>query len=198
MARFSTIKIDITQTNVFFTSDNHFMHKNIIEYCDRPFDSLEEMEKEMIDRWNSVVGEKDIIFHLGDFSFGGKQHWKHKLDRLNGQKYLAVGNHDKSITPNKFVDVEYIFNLLIRGDEEIPNGQRISVCHYPMLSWYHSHKGAWQLFGHVHGGLADKGMNRSGLTANQLDVGVDAHDFYPISYQQVKTLITRQNLNHEK
>ncbi len=192
-----SLKISIKQQNVFFTSDTHFKHGNIIEYCNRPFSSRDQMDSSMINRWNSIVGRNDIIFHLGDFCFGSKKQWKYLLDSLNGRKYLVIGNHDKNITPSKFEDVSHIINLIIQDDDEIPEGQRITLCHYPMLSWYHSHRGSWQLFGHVHGGLADKGLNRSGLTANQLDVGVDLHGFSPISYGMVKMMITKANLNYE-
>jgi calcineurin-like phosphoesterase family protein len=65
-----------------------------------------------------------------------------------------------------------------------------------MFSWYQSHRGAFQLYGHVHGGLSNKGMNESKLTPNQLDVGVDVHNFTPISYEKVKEIITKQNLQY--
>jgi len=193
--RFKTIVIDITKQNLFFSSDSHFMHKNIIKYCNRPFDSVDEMNKTLIERWNSVVGEKDLIFHGGDFCFGGKTQWTWLLKRLNGIKYLAAGNHDKSIASGFFEDVQHRFNIRVIGDDEIASdGQRITIDHYPMLSWYQSHRGAWQLFGHVHGGLSNKGLENSRLTPNQMDVGVDVHNFRPISYEEVKTIITKQNL----
>ncbi|MFP4526717.1 MAG: metallophosphatase, partial [Bacteroidales bacterium] len=186
-----SIKIDINNQNVFFTSDTHFHHKNIIEYCNRPFSSLKSMDETMMARWNNVVGPDDVIFHAGDFCFGNQESWKYLLNNLNGKKYLAIGNHDKSVTPEEFVDVKQIFNIIIMGDEEVPpGGQRITVCHYPMISWYQSHRGSWQLFGHVHGMLSGKGI----LSPNQLDVGVDANHFSPISYDQVKAKITKQNI----
>lgn len=191
--KFKTIKINIKETNVFFTSDSHFHHANIIKYCNRPFTSKEEMDKAMIDNWNSVVGENDIVFHGGDFCFGDKKSWAYLCDALNGKKYLANGNHDKSITQDKFVDVQHMFNILIVGDDEIvSDGQRLTICHYPMLSWYQSHRGSWQMYGHVHGGFSNKDDART--TPNQLDVGVDVHDFTPISYEKVKEIITKQNL----
>jgi calcineurin-like phosphoesterase family protein len=195
--KFKTIKIDVSQTNVFFTSDTHFGHENVISYCGRPFPDVYNMNQIMTDNWNSVVGENDIIFHLGDFCLLGSAQWVHFLSRLNGKKYLAAGNHDKSIVSKYFEDVKQMFNIRIAGDREIESEQYITLCHYPMLSWYQSHRGSWQLYGHVHGGFSNKRMDKTGLTPNQLDVGVDAHNFYPVSYQQVKTIITRQNLQNE-
>jgi calcineurin-like phosphoesterase family protein len=193
--RFKTIIIDINETNVFFTSDTHFQHKNIIKYCNRPFNTVREMDSALVKNWNAVVGPDDIVFHGGDFCFGAKSSWAYLCDALNGKKYLAGGNHDGNITPDKFVDVQQMFNIRIMGDEEIASdGQRITLCHYPMLSWYQSHRGAWQLFGHVHGGLSNKGEMKT--TPNQLDVGVDVHNFTPISYETVKEIITKQNLRN--
>lgn len=78
----------------WFISDTHFGHKNILEYekSYRPFDEIEEMNEVLIDRWNSVVCNHDIIYHLGDFCFG-----RNSLEiakRLNGKKKLVLGNHD--------------------------------------------------------------------------------------------------------
>lgn len=78
----------------WFTSDTHFGHKNILEYEKeaRPFQNIEEMHEVMIERWNSVVKPKDIIYHLGDFVFG--RHNIKIASRLNGKKRLVMGNHD--------------------------------------------------------------------------------------------------------
>lgn len=151
------------------------------------------MDSALVKNWNSIVGVHDYVFHLGDFCFGSKSSWSYLLDHLNGKKYLAAGNHDKNITPDKFIDVQHRFNIRILGDPEMESdGQRITVDHFPMFSWYQSHRGAWQLFGHHHGGLSNKEGIRT--SPNQIDVGVDVHDFTPISYEEVKTIITKQNL----
>jgi calcineurin-like phosphoesterase family protein len=77
----NTIKGVKTTMKYYFTSDNHFGHKNIINYCNRPFNNIEHMHQEMIDRWNSVVNPEDIVFHLGDFVFRGKP--KEFMKKLN-------------------------------------------------------------------------------------------------------------------
>ena len=185
-----TIKLDSKQ-GIFFTADNHFDHGNIIRYCDRPFDSLKEMNELMMEKWNNLVEPEDVVFILGDFCFGKVDTWVWRLSHLNGQKYLALGNHDKNVPAGPFQKIDNIFNLLIH-DPEIKDGQRITLCHYPMLSWYQSHRGSWQLFGHVHGAMPNKPNMLT--TFNQLDVGVDVHGFAPVSYQEVKEIITKQNM----
>ena len=79
---------------LFVTSDTHFNHKNIIKYCDRPFSDIYEMNETLIENWNEVVKDEDIIYHLGDYGFGSKEELQEIFNRLNGQKYLIMGNHD--------------------------------------------------------------------------------------------------------
>lgn len=189
-----TLHLNIQEQNIFFTSDLHLDHKNIIEYCERPFPSIEDMNLTIETGWNNTISNKDIVFILGDFCFGSKLTWRSYLDNFNGVKYFIEGNHDKNTTKDKFVEVTSMRNIMIEGDDEIPEGQRMTLCHYPMLSWYQSHRGAWQLYGHVHGAFSRKGADMSRTTPNQLDVGVDVHNFTPLSYHQVKTIITKQNL----
>jgi calcineurin-like phosphoesterase family protein len=79
---------------VWVVSDTHFRHENIIEYCDRPFKNVNDMNSYMIARWNSVVKDDDIVWHLGDFGFGGKEVLSYIFSTLRGQKRLILGNHD--------------------------------------------------------------------------------------------------------
>lgn len=181
---------------IFFTSDPHFLHSNIIKYCDRPFKDVKEMNKTLIDNWNSVVGPNDLIFCLGDFALGREDDTKRILQSLNGHKVLIKGNHEKSVMKKSYTRDEFDGGIYERleikvNDEEVSDGfQDIILSHYTMLTWNKSHRGSWQLFGHVHGNL--DGDPR--LSPNQFDVGVDSHNFRPISYQEVKEIITKNNL----
>ena len=75
-------------SRVFFTSDTHFNHTNIIRFCNRPFKDVVHMNETIISNWNRVVGPEDIVFHLGDFCLGGSAEWVNVLNRLNGKIYL--------------------------------------------------------------------------------------------------------------
>lgn len=79
---------------VFITSDSHFGHKNIIEYCNRPFADVDEMNAALIERWNSVVGKDDMVIHLGDVGLGSREKIGAIVRQLNGRKMLIMGNHD--------------------------------------------------------------------------------------------------------
>lgn len=72
-------------SKVFFTSDTHFYHGNIIRFCNRPFKDVEVMNETIISNWNNTVGQDDIVFHLGDFCLGGSAEWTKILDRLHRQ-----------------------------------------------------------------------------------------------------------------
>ena len=87
------MKIDTSKQKVFFTSDLHFGHQNILKFCNRPWETTEEMDKALIENWNSVVGKDDIVFDLGDFAFAPNWRWKEILSQLNGKHYLILGNH---------------------------------------------------------------------------------------------------------
>lgn len=181
----------------FFTSDTHFGHANIIRYSKRPWlkpgdvDSRGDwisrqvaaertvaMDKEMIERWNSVVSPGDYVYHLGDFCFGNFNSYFH---RLNGLITFIEGNHDKEARANK--DRFHSYHKLLETDI---HGQRIVLCHYAMRVWNKSHHGAWHLYGHSHGSLPDDPNSRS------FDVGVDCHDFYPLTFEQVEAIMAKK------
>lgn len=189
---------EFDKDKLFFTSDLHLFHDNIIKYCNRPFANAREMNEVLIDNWNRVVLEDGVVFNLGDVSLGaGRKDLQELLYDLNGEMYLCIGNHEsdalKSGVRSRFVDIQDILEIYIK-DKEITYGeQHIVMCHYPMIAWNASHRGSWQLFGHVHGGLSNKGVVKH--SPAQLDVGVDCHRFEPISYQTVKEIITKQFLN---
>jgi len=84
---------------VFFTSDTHFNHVNIIKYCSRPFSSVEEMNREMIARWNSVVGPEDTVFHLGDFAMGYSTEWPSFLSQLNFKIFSTRRDYCLRVNP---------------------------------------------------------------------------------------------------
>lgn len=191
--------IAVPYNKVFFSSDLHLNHKNIIKYCNRPFSSVEEMNEAIINNWNKVVPEDGIVFILGDFCFGGKDKWQNFYNQLNGKKYLILGNHDdpkiaKQVFKQSINTCEALDQLLIKvqGDEEIPE-QFIFLCHYPMIAWPMKEKGGWHLFGHIHS-LDGISTYNNILSNTQYDVGVDNNNYTPLSFQQIKEIITRQKL----
>jgi len=175
--------------NIYFTSDHHFGHKNIIKFCNRPFETIEEMDAELIKRWNEKIGKNDTVYHLGDFGLTGKESLATIIDQLHGNIHLISGNHEGAAIQNrkKFVWIKDYHEVKIK-DADCSNGvQRIILFHYAMRVWRSDFRGTWQLYGHSHGTLPDKEHKLA------FDVGVDCHDFYPLSYEEVKKIMSNKN-----
>lgn len=227
---------------VFFTSDTHFGHKNIMKYCRRTKFMTEEevalleaadlgkisqrdvaissasvnrMNQAMIDNINDVVGEDDVLYHLGDVFYGCNFDFAKRIrDKIKCRTiHHILGNHDEPIFMS-------LFSSSSQYAEVVVDKQRIFLCHYPMRSWNKSHDGAWSLYGHVHGrsweedkyGLSS--YDRANLNKKfkevisscpedcieslvqivadyncnmlTLDVGVDTHDYRPWSMEELR------------
>lgn len=182
-------------SKIFLTSDLHFNHRNIIEFCNRPFKDVDEMQEVLIENWNSVVRPQDIVFNLGDFAFAPNWKWIEILKRLNGKHYLILGNHDVSRFPGDKVMKYFdgVYNKLII---QIDN-RTVILNHEPLLCFGGTYRDkanlVYQLFGHVHSGpLSNKGkddIRLEFLFPTQYDVGVDNNNFTPISFEEVDSII---------
>ena len=186
------LKYNTSVDNVFFTSDTHFYHNNIIKYCNRPFKSVEDMNEIIIRNWNRVVGPDDYVFHLGDFCFAGSDKWKEIVSRLNGHIILIKGNHDHISKPMEslFDHVSYQMSIEI-------NKEKVYLNHYPFLTYAGPYKKTpvYQLFGHVHTKKDMTGKDKGRLTLlfnTQYDVGVDNNNYTPVSWEEVKLRIDEQ------
>ncbi|MDR2932048.1 MAG: metallophosphoesterase family protein [Oscillospiraceae bacterium] len=167
---------------IFFTSDLHFGHENIIRHCNRPFASADEMDAALTRNWNAVVGEKDEIYILGDFTMRPAVEAHRCLTRLNGHKYLISGNHDrflKGFTPymSDFVWVKDYY-VLSAG------GKWLVLFHFPILEWYQFHRGAIHLYGHVHNSKISA-ERLAALTGPAFNVGADVNSFTPVSIDEI-------------
>lgn len=149
----------------FFTSDTHFSHNSILEFCPktRKGGSAEEMNEHLICNWNEQVEKSDTVYHLGDLGWAKDDEMVDILKRLNGNIFLITGNHDKNINTK----VKSRFALVTSYLSTRINGTDVIMFHYPILEWDKMHYGAFHLFGHVHG----KNMNHPGRC---MDVGIDA------------------------
>jgi len=188
----------------YFTSDTHFFHENIIKFCNRPFDNIKDMGQVLINNWNDIVGKDDEVYHLGDFAFTGNiKAIKTLKESLNGKIHLILGNHDYQNKLNRpifkeiFDSVQDYLYIQIDDDEMEGGWQGIVLSHYPMLTWHQALRGSWQLFGHIHLGPYAIGQDKNlPLKPNQYDVGVDNNNYFPVSYDEVKIIITKQYLGH--
>lgn len=170
-------------TKTFFTSDLHFFHGNIIQYCNRPW-TAEEQTQQLIDRWNSKVGYNDTVYVLGDFALGGYARTEDVvsvLKDLNGEIKLVLGNHDsKKVWHHVQLrsDMKHV-EVLGHYAEITIEKQKIILSHFPFAVWNGMHWGAWHLHGHSHGSYKGEGK--------MMDVGVDTHPEYSVySFHEIK------------
>ena len=165
--------------DTWFTADSHFSHTNIIKYSNRPYNSIEQMDNDIIDRWNKKLKPGDRLFILGDFCGQRRRPeiLKSYLERIHLNKdgiFLIKGNHDdKQHSPKAFKHVYDIYEY------KHTNKQIIVLFHYAMKVWNRCHYGSWSLFGHSHGNLLDDPNLRS------IDVGVDPNGFELLSFDDV-------------
>ncbi|MEY4933903.1 MAG: hypothetical protein RIS64_262 [Bacteroidota bacterium] len=146
------------------------------------------MNEVMIQRWNEKVAPDDEVYHLGDVALKSAGSLKKLLERLNGKIYLIAGNHESAALgcSERFEWIKDYFELTL-PDADAPRGQQLMVLfHYAMRVWHAGHYGTWHLYGHSHGNLPDD------ETSLSFDVGVDCHDFYPLSYQDVKNIMAKK------
>ena len=162
-------------TKIFFTSDQHFGHTNILKYCDRPFLSIEEMNETIIKNWNSIVNKEDTTYVVGDITMKyGKTRMKEIFDQLNGTKILITGNHDNkgNIPSECFLHV--LKRLHITGE-----GYDFILIHDPAEASANHMNDQKYLCGHLHSSPDRK------MYYNWYDVGVDANNFTPISLENI-------------
>ena len=178
------------RNEIYFTSDSHFWHKNILKFCpNRKFSSIEEMNNGIISAWNKKVPKDGIVYHLGDFGFCSIHKMNDILDQLNGRIHIIKGNHDAEF-PKRFESITYY--------SEITIGDRLIVAsHYPFLVWNKSHRESYNLHGHCHNTLLYD------PNALRMDVGVDSHPLLePFNMNEIDAYMSKKTFvpldHHDK
>jgi calcineurin-like phosphoesterase family protein len=191
--------------NLFFISDFHVGHENVIRFDGRPFENVGEMHEALISNWNRVVGDEDIVFYLGDLSM--RCHIstvKWFVEQLNGKIHFLMGNHDKYREIRNLGRFEKIWGdddvqgagkIQVR-DETVKGGwQHIEMSHYPILSWNKHHHSAWHLHGHCHQSLTKNPDMSWYYKRKVMDVGCNGLDYTPISYLELKNIMDSKGVS---
>lgn len=170
---------------IWFTSDLHFGHANVLEFASRPWSTLEEMHDGIIDNINGCVGADDDLYVLGDFSFKATRSEAEELrKRINCKRvHLVPGNHDRNWTIPEVADT-FIVEPPIRVLKV--DGLKMVLSHYPLADWQGMSRGSWHLHGHIHSPrlLYNELNARQGLL--RYDVGVDANVYSPVSLDELR------------
>lgn len=163
---------------IYFSSDGHFFHQNVIRFDNRPFTNVDEMNEMLIQNWNGVVRHDDEIYYLGDFSFGNENETGRVLSRLNGRKFLILGNHDKPKLMNVF---KKHFEMIEQYKTLNYKDLYFVMFHFPIEEWHWQHKGAIHLCGHRHNTHLDNVNEKY----KRYDVGVRANNYTPVSIDYI-------------
>jgi calcineurin-like phosphoesterase family protein len=154
-------------SKIFFTSDLHLWHVNLLKFCPntRKGSTELEMNEFLRETWNEQVSPEDTVYLLGDISWGTTADTIEFLNLLNGVKHLVLGNHDTRINHSSYKGVFASINIY----REIKiDGINIVLFHFPIIEWNKMHHGSYHLYGHVHG----KELRAMG--GRSMDVGIDA------------------------
>ena len=185
---------------LFFTSDTHYHHKNICRCvtswtggldATRPFDTLEQMDNIIVNNINEVVGQDDVLVHLGDWSFGGFEYVTEFRNRINCDNvYLILGNHDHHIERNR-QNVQTLFNktshyevLFVTDEDSDDLNYEFVLSHFPIVSWHDMNKGRFHVFGHVH-----LPRSRKIMPGRSMDVGMDGNNLIPYELKEVIAIL---------
>lgn len=200
--------------NIWFSSDWHRGHKNIVrgetEWQDlsqcRDFATLKDHDRRIIDNVNAHVKQEDILYFMGDWSMGGDEMvWKTRREINCDTIHFVGGNHDHFIRRNKIlttdrglVNARNLFTSYQEILEKEIRNQCIVMCHYAFRTWHKASRGSWMLHGHSHGSLREYGREGSPDLYKQIDVGIDTHpEFRPYHYDEIQAIMNnRINLAH--
>lgn len=166
-------------SEIFITSDTHFFHKRIMEYCPTTRFGADyiEMTANLIEAWNFRVSNDDVVYHLGDFSFGNETLTNTVLYELKGKIHLIKGNHDghQVLTHPRFSSVQDYLELK-------HNREHFVMFHFPISRWNKAHYGSMHLYGHCHGSFKNGGRS--------MDVGVDTrNDMAPYHIDEIVNIL---------
>lgn len=173
-----------------FTSDLHFLHKNVVKFCNRPW-TFEQQTDELISRWNQKASINSNVYHLGDFIFVGTTKFPIFVDiisKLNGKIHFIKGNHChrnfwKMVEDANLPNIVLIDNYLELSIEK----QQVILFHYPISNWNNMHYGSIMLHGHEHGAFKREGKI--------LDVGIDNHpNFELFSWEEIKEIMDKKEI----
>lgn len=169
------------ETKTFFIADTHFGHKNVIEYENRPFKTVEEMDKQLINNWNNTVCDDDTVYMLGDFSFYNKNKTREICMYLNGRKILIMGNHD---TEKYSYYIDCGFAEVSRHPVILEDFWILS--HEPL--YVNSNMPYANIFGHVHNNPLFKDLSKQSFC-----VSVERINYKPIDFEEIKKAIMKEN-----
>lgn len=168
---------------VFFTADLHIGHANILRHTNRPFASLEEMNEELCRRWNKRVKKNDTVYIIGDLFFRNSIPASEYLQQMNGKKHLIIGNHDKDWMKKTNLD-EYFAS--VQHYAELSDGNhKLTLCHYPLMTWNGANRGRYMIYGHIHDNTDSDYWPLLCNMPQALNAGVEINGYEPVTFDEL-------------
>lgn len=178
-------------TDVFFSSDFHIGHENVIKFDKRPFSGISEMSETIIEKWNNVVSDDSIVYFLGDLSYKVKSDYvKWFVHQLKGDIRVILGNHDRLsdlMKLDRFSDIQTAKKVVIIDKDNVKRYFELS--HYPHLIWDKHNHGAIHLHGHSHQNLTTSEYGETYYKRNVIDVGCMGHEYTPLSFNDIMDIV---------
>ena len=163
----------------FFTADTHFGHYNIINHDGRPWKTADEMDTELIRRWNAKVKPNDDVYIIGDFAFKHGKSVSYYARQLNGRLHLILGNHDKLSPEDRKCFVEICDTKVLKD-----NGRTMVLCHYPMAEWNGFFRGWHHVYAHIHNNTNSAFQFMKTLD-NALNAGCMINNYEPVTFDEM-------------
>jgi len=174
---------------IFFTADLHFGHSEIIDFCNRPFSDVSEMNRALVSKWNERVRNDDHVYIVGDLFYGGRDAAGQSeaisiVKKLNGILHLVAGNHDFPYLKN--MEYHYLFADVDQIRYLKHDGEYIFLCHYPMAEWSGYYRGSWHIYGHIHNDKKGSAFQYLKTQDKALNAGIDICNFSPVAFEELK------------
>ena len=167
---------------IYYTADVHFGHAKVLQFDGRPFETIEEHDRFIIERWNAKVTPEDQVYIVGDFCVYSKEKSGYYLEQLNGRKYLIKGNHDSDLLkdPDAMSRFELVENICFIKDREY----RIALCHFPLVEWHQYYRGAWHIYGHIHS-TRERAFQFLRDEEKALNAGIMINHYEPVTMEEL-------------
>ena len=168
---------------IYYVGDLHFGHQSAIKFDNRPFSSVEEMDQILIELWNKKIGNKDLVYVVGDFAYRNTKSFDWYLKQLKGKKYLIIGNHDNKLLKDSTA-ISY-FEGVDKMCHVKDDGKNICICHYPLAEWNGMYHGTYHVYGHIHNSTNATFQFMRTLD-RALNCGVAINGYAPVTFQEME------------
>ena len=167
----------------YYTADLHFGHENVIKFDNRPFADTNEMDRILIENWNFRVRKEDNVYIVGDFCYRSDRSAAYYLKKLNGHKFLIIGNHEKAILEDEEASAYFEEKDKMMFVKE--GSERLVLCHFPLAEWNGYYRGAWHIYGHIHNRTEETFLFMR-TKERALNAGCMINNYMPVTFEELK------------